>query len=130
MRVGEVAARTGVSVRAIRYYEQAGLLAATRRANGYREFDAEVVERVRAIRDLLETGFTIEEVLSLAACLGGAGTGTACSAQTARLYREKLVRIDAQMRTLLGLRERIEERLATLDPAPVPLATRRAAARR
>jgi DNA-binding transcriptional MerR regulator len=34
MRVGEIAERTGVSVRAIRYYEQAGLLPAVRRANG------------------------------------------------------------------------------------------------
>src|SRR5215211_7091366 len=111
MQVGEISERTGVSVRAIRYYERAGLLAATRRENGYREFDPSAVERVRAIRDLLETGFTLADVTALAECLLGADESGAlkpgCSGRTARLYREKLSRIDARMRTLRQLRDRI-----------------------
>lgn len=116
MRIGEIAERTGVSVRAIRYYEQAGLLPATREANGYRDFHPEAVERVRAIRHLLETGFTIEEVTSLASCLGSPAPDARCSAQTAAIYRDKLVRIDAQLDTLSQLRERIEAQIATLAP--------------
>lgn len=115
MQVGEIAEATGVSVRSIRYYERAGLLQATRRANGYREFDASAIERVRAIRDLLETGFTIDEVVSLANCLPSVTTNARCSAQTATLYRSKLQKIDTQLHTLTQLRRRIEERLAALD---------------
>jgi DNA-binding transcriptional MerR regulator len=116
MRVGEIAEQTGVSVRAIRYYEQAGLLHAPRRANGYREFDASAVERVRAIRDLLDVGFTIEEVVSLSPCLAG-GEDAPCRTQTVSLYRDKLDRINQQVATLLQLRERIQERIAGLQPA-------------
>lgn len=116
MQVGEVAARTGVSVRAIRYYEQAGLLPATRRANGYRDFDPSAVERVGVIRDLLDSGFTLDEISSLSDCLQGAATDSRCCTQTVTLYREKLAKVDAQLRTLKQLRRRITERIAMLEP--------------
>ena len=118
MQVGEISERTGVSVRAIRYYERAGLLPATRRDNGYRDFDPSAVERVRAIRDLLETGFTLADVTALAPCLLDADDGAPsadCSGRTARMYREKLAKIDAQIRTLRQLRGRIEERLTAMS---------------
>jgi DNA-binding transcriptional MerR regulator len=116
MQVGELSERTGVSVRSIRYYEQAGVLPATRRGNGYREFDPSAVERVRAIRNLLETGFNLEDVQSVATCLQGADTNTRCCSQTVSLYRDKLTQIDGQLQTLTELRRRIEERIATLEP--------------
>ncbi|MDB4948933.1 MAG: MerR family transcriptional regulator [Gemmatimonadetes bacterium] len=116
MRVGEVARETGVSVRSIRYYEQAGLLHATRRTNGYREFDAAVVDRVRAIRSLVETGFTLEEVISLSSCLAAAPGCAGCCNQTVALYRDKLAKVNEQVRTLAQLAERIEQRIALLEP--------------
>lgn len=116
MQVGELAAAAGVSVRSIRHYEGAGLLQARRLPNGYREFDAAAVARVRTIRDLIDTGFTVDEIASLASCLDGTECAERCSAKTAELYRRKLVKIDGQMRTLSQLRTRIEARLATLDP--------------
>ena len=90
MQVGELAAKTGVSIRALRYYEESGLLPAQRLSNGYRNFDDRSVDRVRAIRDLLDTGFTIEEIISLASCLDGLFDETTCRRQTAGLYRAKL----------------------------------------
>src|SRR5690349_6265399 len=100
MQVGELSARTGVSIRALRYYEESGLLPARRLANGYRSFDPASVERVRAIKDLLDTGFTIEEIVSLASCLDDVLSETNCRRQTAGLYRAKLAKIDGQLRTL------------------------------
>ncbi|HSU15580.1 MAG TPA: MerR family transcriptional regulator [Longimicrobium sp.] len=116
MRVGELSARTGVSVRSIRYYEQAGLLPAARKPNGYREFDASAVERVAAIRGLLETGFTLDEVQSLSSCLTAAGGDAGCCGRTVALYRSRLAKIDLQLATLATLRGRIEERIALLEP--------------
>ena len=116
MRVGELSATTGVSVRSIRHYERAGLLDATRRANGYREFDPTSVDRVRVIRDLIDSGFTVEEIGSLASCLYGAEVSGGCCARTVSLFRTKLARIDDQLRTLLRQRDRIEKRVASLEP--------------
>lgn len=116
MQVGEIAARTGVSIRAIRYYERAGLVDAARRENGYREFDASAVERVTAIRDLIDSGFTVDEIGSISTCLNEGPRTMRCCEQTATIYREKLVRIAAQMQTLRAVQRRIEERIAELEP--------------
>jgi DNA-binding transcriptional MerR regulator len=116
MRVGKLSATTGVSVRSIRHYERTGLLDATRRANGYREFDASAVDRVRVIRDLIDSGFTVEEIASLASCLYSPATSAGCCERTVSLYRAKLARVEQQVATLTRLRDRIEERIAVLEP--------------
>lgn len=116
MQVGELSARTGASVRSIRHYESAGLLHATRRDNGYREFDAASIDRVRIIRDLLETGFTVDEIGSLASCLYEPSTASDCCARTVSLYRKKLARVEQQVETLVRLRRRLRDRIATLEP--------------
>lgn len=116
MRVGEIAERSGASVRSVRYYERAGLIRAERRENGYREFDASVVARVRAIRHLLETGFTLDDIIALSGCLDSTAPDPRCSAQAVAIYRDKLARIDVQMRTLAALRERIEAQIEVLQP--------------
>jgi DNA-binding transcriptional MerR regulator len=119
MQVGEIAEKTGASVRSIRYYEQSGLLTSTRRPNGYREFPESTVERVRAIRDLIEAGFTVEEVLSVASCLHAIGVNANCCEQTEALYREKIAKIDHQVDMLLQLRGRIEDRIEELHQGRV-----------
>ena len=116
MRVGELAASTGVSIRSIRHYEHTGLLNARRRENGYREFDAGAIDRVRVIRDLIDSGFTVEEIGSLASCLYSPTTSVGCCERTVSLYRAKLARIEQQVSTLTRLRGRIEERIAVLEP--------------
>lgn len=39
MRIGELARRTGVAARRLRYYEEQGLLSSDRSVNGYRDYD-------------------------------------------------------------------------------------------
>jgi DNA-binding transcriptional MerR regulator len=116
MKVGEVATRAGVSVRSVRYYERAGLIAASRHTNGYREFDETAIPLARSIRDLIASGFTIDEVRSLSSCLPATTTTPDCCTQTVALYRHKLAQIDGQLTTLGAIRRRIEERLASLEP--------------
>ncbi|HEX9999268.1 MAG TPA: MerR family transcriptional regulator [Actinoplanes sp.] len=53
MRVGELARRTGTTVRALRYYESTGLVVPRRLRNGYREYDPIAERRVAQIRQLL-----------------------------------------------------------------------------
>lgn len=56
MKIGELAERTGVPARMIRYYEAQGLLAADRATNGYRVYTEADVDRVRRIRNHISTG--------------------------------------------------------------------------
>ncbi|WP_037677315.1 MerR family transcriptional regulator [Streptomyces griseus] len=64
MLIGELAARTGSTTRALRYYEEQGLLESGRTASGYRVYGPNAETRVRNVRDLLASGFTIENVKS------------------------------------------------------------------
>jgi DNA-binding transcriptional MerR regulator len=72
MRIGELAARAGVGIQTIRYYERRGLLReAERRPSGYREYPSTVAQRVRFIKCAQELGFTLEEIADLLALRDG-----------------------------------------------------------
>jgi MerR family transcriptional regulator, redox-sensitive transcriptional activator SoxR len=58
VRIGEVAEQAGVSVRALRYYEEQGLVAARRTSGGQRRYPESTVERVRFIQLLYSAGLT------------------------------------------------------------------------
>ncbi len=62
MLINELAAATGTSTRALRHYENHGLLDATRQTNRYRDFPDSAVEQVRRIRMLLDLGLNLEAV--------------------------------------------------------------------
>ena len=70
MRIGEVAARAGVNIETLRYYERRGLLREPERhASGYRAYPEDSVKVVRFIKRAQELGFSladIEELLRLA----------------------------------------------------------------
>lgn len=56
MKIGELAERTGVPQRMLRYYEQQGLLSPERSDNGYRSYREHDVERVQRVRSLIRSG--------------------------------------------------------------------------
>jgi len=56
VRIGELATRTGVPPRMLRYYEEQGLLTAERAENGYRTYREADVGRVRRVRSLIGAG--------------------------------------------------------------------------
>jgi DNA-binding transcriptional MerR regulator len=58
MRIGELAARTGVSVRALRYYEEQELLAPERSTTGQRHYPDDAVDRVELIQQLYAAGLS------------------------------------------------------------------------
>jgi DNA-binding transcriptional MerR regulator len=65
--IREVAARSGVSVHTLRYYERVGLVPRVERSpSGYRMYPAETVRRVRFVRILRSLGFGIRELRELA----------------------------------------------------------------
>jgi MerR family transcriptional regulator, repressor of the yfmOP operon len=64
LRIQEVAAETGLTTRAIRYYEEVGLLEPAGRSGGaYRLYDASDLERLRHIKELRdEAGFSLAQI--------------------------------------------------------------------
>jgi Hg(II)-responsive transcriptional regulator len=66
LRTGEVAARAGVNVQTLRYYERRGLLEEPRRrSSGYREYPPEAVQLIRFVKRAQELGFTLAEIEDL-----------------------------------------------------------------
>ena len=69
MRIGDMSARTGVSVRTLRYYEEQGLLASSRSAGGHRHYSEEGVDRVAYLQRLYAAGLSSQTITSLLPCL-------------------------------------------------------------
>lgn len=69
MRIGELSERTGTPRRLLRYYEEQGLIAASRCANGYRDYDERFVDRVLQIRGLLDAGLPTRIIKQILPCL-------------------------------------------------------------
>ncbi|MEO3751374.1 MerR family transcriptional regulator [Streptomyces sp. B6B3] len=69
MRIGDLAARTGVSVRSLRYYEEQGLLSSTRSPSGQRHYTEHEVERVSFIQRLYAAGLSSGTIAELLPCV-------------------------------------------------------------
>ncbi|MFI9170024.1 MerR family transcriptional regulator [Streptomyces lincolnensis] len=114
MRIGEVAEQAGVSVRALRYYEEQGLLGSTRTSGGQRQYPDGAVERVRMIQQLYSAGLTsrlVREVLPR--CMN---EGQVTYAFVESIISER-ARIDRQINDLTQVRARLDEIiLVATDP--------------
>jgi DNA-binding transcriptional MerR regulator len=121
MRIRELAARTGTTTRALRYYEAQGLLPTGRSANGYRVYDGHHVRLVQEIRSLQAVGLSLEDVRPFVECLlAGHESGDDCPA-SADVYRRKLAYLEHRIAELQDVRDRLSRRLADLGDAPPPL---------
>ncbi|TGB07303.1 MerR family transcriptional regulator [Streptomyces sp. MZ04] len=118
MRIGDLAEKTGVSRRLLRYYEEQGLLRPVRQANGYREYASSDVAAVRHIRALLAAGLPTAVIVQILHCVHDDGERlipSPCPGMVDHLRRE-----DA----------RITEAVAQLQASQKALGTLLAAARR
>ena len=91
MTIGQLAARTGLSVRTLRFYADAGVLPeATRSEAGYRLFAPDAVARARLVRTLRELGVGLDDVKRV----------LAAEASLAEVAARHAQALDAQIRTL------------------------------
>ena len=82
LRVGDLAARTGVGPRLLRYYENQGLITAERSSTGQRLFDAAAIDQVRYIRQLLQAGLPTRVIGELLDCIHEPGRLEPCAVPT------------------------------------------------
>lgn len=113
MKIGELAAESGVSVDTVRFYERRGVLpAAPRTASGYRVYTGASVARIRRARRLQSLGLTLDEVIG---ALRAHDQGHAsCETQRWRL-QAALDRIDARIAELARLRAGVHDALAACE---------------
>ncbi|GHE61803.1 MerR family transcriptional regulator [Streptomyces spiralis] len=104
MRVGELAARTGVSVRALRYYEEQDLLSAERSPSGQRHYPESAVDRVQLIQQLYAAGLSSRTIAELLPCVID---GRATPALLKRLATER-EHVDQRITDLLQARDRLD----------------------
>ena len=114
MRIGELAEATGATVRAIRYYEEQGLLQPGRTASGQRVYTPDAVDQVRWIRTLLSNGFPSRAIAKLRRCTGAEEV---TPEQRAVIYEEH-ARIEAEYRAIAATRERFASVLAFIGDGP------------
>lgn len=111
MRIGELAARTGVGERSLRYYEQQGLLASDRTPGGHRDFPERAVDRVIRIQELYAAGLHSAKIARILPCMrdeDGGPSVRATPALVAELATER-ERIDRMIGDLIRSREVLDE---------------------
>ncbi|MGX1131135.1 DNA-binding transcriptional MerR regulator [Streptomyces glaucescens] len=111
MRIGELARRTGVSERSLRYYETQGLLKAERTPGGHRDYPEAAVDRVIRIQELFAAGLHSSRIAQLLPCMRDADGGPSAIA-TPRLVDDltaERARIDRMIADLMRSRETLDE---------------------
>lgn len=123
LRIQEVAAETGLTTRAIRYYEEMGLLEPAARSEGdYRLYDPSDLERLRYIRSLRDdAGFSLAQIGQLL-------EDEAARERNRERYRSSHDPVERRA-ILVDARDRVDRQIETLDGKAARIAEMIAAAR-
>ncbi len=117
MRIGEAARRAGVSPRALRHYEETGLLAPARTAGGYREYDEQDVARAAQVRTMTAAGVGTDLIRRYLDCV------SEVAVELCPDLRAELVALDARLaaeqEATAAKQARLAALLRTADPAPI-----------
>lgn len=118
MRIGELAARAGLTVKALRFYESAGVLPApARRPSGYRDYDEAALARLRFVKAAQAAGLTLAEVRQVVAVREHSGPPCRHVAALLDAHAADLDRRIAELTALRGEVRRLRDRADRLDPA-------------
>ncbi|MGA9690578.1 MAG: heavy metal-responsive transcriptional regulator [Pseudonocardiaceae bacterium] len=103
MRIGEIAQRTRLSTKALRYYERVGLIAEPNRTpSGYRDYPDTVLDRLRFIRSAQAAGLTLGEIKGVIAFRD---QGSPPCGHVLELIESRAADLEARIAELRRLRE-------------------------
>jgi MerR family copper efflux transcriptional regulator len=118
MRIGELARRTGIPTKTIRFWESQGLLPApSRTAGGYRDYQLTDAERLAFIRRSQLAGFRLHDIRQVLTIVDA---GEPACQHVAAVIDERLRDVDARIAELRRARKHLRElakRAAAQDPA-------------
>lgn len=121
MKIGELARRTGVAPRLLRYYEQQGLITAQRAENGYREYSEADVAQVERVVGLVRAGMPtrlVRVVLDIDG-IASAELAATCTRNLAEQLAAELAEIDGRIACLAKSRETIHRFLTQTQHSSV-----------
>lgn len=112
LRIGEVAKRTGISLRTVRYYGELNLIRPMIRSRGgFRLYTEEECKRVQLIRNLQLLDFPLGKIKGLFKRRGHAATGSDAARDIVELLAEQLQETEARIVRHLEMKRAIEETL-------------------
>lgn len=132
MRIGDAAVATGLTPRALRHYEEQGLLVPGRTPAGHRIYTPADIRRLRAIGELLHAGLTVSDVRSFAHVLDATAVQDRSEADesdrcdVAEVSQQRLKELDRRIERLSLLRARLASQLTDhfgdlfTEPPPAP----------
>ncbi|WP_017624831.1 MerR family transcriptional regulator [Nocardiopsis chromatogenes] len=114
MLISELAARTGVSARALRHYEERGVLVAGRDPNGYRAYSESDVVRVLQIKTMIDAGLPTSTIRRYIDCARTGDHGV--TLEMCPALRAEVDAIAARIEEQRASLEEKRERLGALTP--------------
>ncbi|MFD8568781.1 MerR family transcriptional regulator [Streptomyces sp. NPDC057694] len=127
MRIGDAAAAAGTTPRALRFYEERGLLPPPHRTTtGQRVYAERDLARIRVIRRLLSLGLTVEDVRTCADRLDLllAEPGRRCvvpaPGEAPGIVQQRIDALDTEITRLTALRDSLARQIAAPEPAGHP----------
>ena len=123
LKIGEAAEETGISVKAIRFYEKIGLIPPAQRtfSSRYRLYTERDVRRLRLIKRVKLLGVRLWQIKEIVASLKGEGCD--CNSLRPRLQKlvdEQLDEIDRKLRELMLLRTELKKIKKGTNKVPLP----------
>ncbi|WP_369788820.1 Cu(I)-responsive transcriptional regulator [Rouxiella sp. WC2420] len=113
MNISDAAKKTGLTSKAIRFYEEKGLVTAPIRSeNGYRSYAPKQIEELTLLRQARQVGFNLEECQELVALFNNPQRH---SADVKARTLEKAAEIGRHIEELTDMRQRL---LALADSCP------------
>ncbi|MDT0275108.1 MerR family transcriptional regulator [Blastococcus goldschmidtiae] len=116
VQIGQVAERTGLSLRTIRFYEENGLVIPTARSEGgFRLYSEHDVSRLEVIKRMKPLGFTLDEMQELLTLLADLESGSGNREQLAdrlRTFHEAATARVSALKAQLAVAEGFAETLA------------------
>jgi MerR family redox-sensitive transcriptional activator SoxR len=114
MKIGELAARSGLNASAIRYYERLGLLPSPQRTSGQRRYSGDAVNRALLIRFAGDMSFTLVEIKLF---LSGLRDNAPVGPRWKKLAHRKLAEVENNIQRSLRLESLLENLLHCRCPS-------------
>lgn len=114
LTIGEIARRSGFTIKALRFYDRCGLLPpAVRRPSGYRLYGEADLHRLQFIRQAKALGLSLEAIRGLVTAARAPGNGRVREGLI-RMLGERIAQTDGLIATLMQLRRELQRRRRSL----------------